>query len=303
MERIAVIGTGAMGTAIARRLIATGFQITVYDVRAEAVDPLLSAGAKRADRIADCTTSEAVLIVVANDRQVEEVITGPAGILNTLSDKMRPAIVILSTILPETVRRLGELCQAKGLDIMDAPVSGSHVAAESGNLSVMIGGAKETFEKLKSMFSVIGQRLYHVGGLGTGETVKLINNMIGVANMWLTIEALAAAVHSGLSLRTLLPIIDASSGSNFFIRNWAMAKEFLSDVARDPHSAQSNLSLSTKDLEHAQEQAKLSGHTSPLLAGFINGLRVLSPQYVVDQWSTVLDDINKSSTYRDPSFP
>jgi 3-hydroxyisobutyrate dehydrogenase len=293
MERVAVIGTGAMGAAIARRLLATGFETIVYDVRTEATDPLIALGAQRANRIVDCTAGEAVLVVVANDSQVEEVIAGSEGILNSLSEKMHPVIVVLSTVLPETVRRLGKLCQAKELEIMDAPISGSHVAAESGNLTVMIGGVKETLEEVKPVLSAIGQRLYHVGGLGNGETVKLINNMIGVTNMWLTIEALAAAVRGGLSLGTIIPIMDASSGTNFFTRNWAMAKTFLSDVAKDTGSAQSNLSLSTKDLEHAQELAGLSGQVSPLLAGFINGLKALTPQYVVDQWSVVLDDINK----------
>jgi 3-hydroxyisobutyrate dehydrogenase len=283
-----------MGAAIARRLLATGFETIVYDVRTEATDPLIALGAKRANRIADCTAGEAVLVVVANDSQVEEVIAGSEGVVDSLGEKMHPVIVVLSTVLPETVRRLGTLCRAKGLEIMDAPVSGSHVAAESGNLSVMIGGAKETFEQAKPVLSAIGQRLYHVGVLGNGEIVKLINNMVGVTNMWLTIEALATAARSGLSLQTVLPIMDASSGSNFFVRNWAMAKTFLSDVARNTDSAQSNLSLSTKDLEHAQEQAGLSGQVSPLLAGFINGLKALAPEYVVDQWSAVLGDISKT---------
>ncbi len=294
MSSVAVIGTGAMGTSIAGRLIATGFETTVYDVRAEALHPLLAAGAKRANGIADCARCEVVLIAVANDTQVEEVVTGPQGILNNLSEEVRPAILVVSTVLPETVRRLGGVCRIKGVDVMDSPVSGSHVAAKSGNLSIMIGGAKETLERVKPVLSAIGQRLYHVGGLGAGETVKLINNMIGVANIWLTIEALATAVRNELSLDVLLPIMDASSGGNYYIRNWATAKAFLSDVTKDFHSAQSNLSLSVKDLEHAQEQAELAGRASPLLAGLINGIKELTPQYVVDQWSKVLDAISKS---------
>jgi 3-hydroxyisobutyrate dehydrogenase-like beta-hydroxyacid dehydrogenase len=291
--KVAVIGTGAMGTSIAGRLMATGFETTVYDIRAEALHPLLAMGAKRAIRISDCTGSDVVLIVVANDAQVEDVITGPEGILHNLSGEINPVVVIVSTVLPETVRRLGELCRAKGIGVMDAPVSGSHVAAKSGDLSVMIGGTEETFERVKPVLSAIGRRLYHVGGLGAGETVKLINNMIGVANIWLTMEALATAVRNELSLDVLLPIMDASSGSNYYIRNWATARTFLSDVARDLSSAQSNLSLSTKDLEHAQEQAELAGQASPLLAGLIKGLKELTPQHVVDQWSKVLNAISK----------
>jgi 3-hydroxyisobutyrate dehydrogenase-like beta-hydroxyacid dehydrogenase len=288
MQRLALIGTGAIGTPIARCLIRAGFTTTVYDVRKEATEPLVAMGAKRADRVADCAASDAILIVVANDRQAEDVVTGPDGILSNLSAEVCPVIVVVSTVSPETVRHLGEQCRTKGVEIIDAPVSGSHVAAESGKLSVMIGGTKDTFEKMRPVLSAFGQRLYYVGELGAGEIVKLINNMVGVTNMWLTIEALATGVRSGVALDTLLPIMDASSGSNFFIRNWAMSKVFFSDFARDLDSARSNLSLSIKDLSHAQELAELSDHPSPLLAGIINALKELTPQSVVDQWAAVM---------------
>jgi 3-hydroxyisobutyrate dehydrogenase-like beta-hydroxyacid dehydrogenase len=289
MDKIALIGTGALGSPIARRLIRAGFATMIYDVREEALDPLVAMGAKRADSVAECTGSEAILIVVANDGQVEEVVTGPEGVLNNLSADMHPVVVVMSTVLPQTVRRIGEACRGKGLETMDAPVSGSHVAAESGNLSVMVGGTTVTFEKLKPVLSAIGRRLYHVGELGAGETVKLINNMIAVTNMWLTMEALASGVRSGLSLATLLSIIEASSGSNFYIRNWTMSKDFFSDIARDLDSAQNNLSLSAKDLKHAQALLESSGHPSALLAGIIKALGELTPQCVVDQWSAVLE--------------
>jgi 3-hydroxyisobutyrate dehydrogenase-like beta-hydroxyacid dehydrogenase len=288
MKTVAVIGTGAIGSPMARCLIRAGFTTTVYDVRKEAMEPLVAMGAKKADRVADCAGSDVVLIVVANDSQVEDVVAGPDGLLSNLSAEVRPVIVVASTVTPKTVRQLGEQCRTKGLDIIDAPVSGGHVAAESGNLSVMVGGSKDTFEKMKPVLSAFGQRLYYVGELGAGEIVKLINNMVGVANMWLTVEALATGVRSGLSLDTLLSIMDASSGSNYYIRNWPTAKVFFSDFARDLDSAQNNLLLSIKDLGHAQELAELSDHPSPLLSGIIKALKELTPQYVVDQWATAM---------------
>jgi 3-hydroxyisobutyrate dehydrogenase len=288
MEKVALIGTGVIGSPIARCLIRAGFTTTVCDVRKKATEPLVALGAKRADRAADCATSDAIIIVVANDTQVENVVTGPAGILSNLSAEVLPVIVVVSTVSPDTVRNLGEQCRSKGLEIIDAPVTGGHVAAETGELTIMIGGRKDTFEKMRPVLSTFGQRLDYVGELGAGETVKLINNMLGVANMWLTIEALATGVRNGLSLDTLLSILDAGSASNYYIRNWPRAKAFFSDFARDLDSAQNNLSLSTKDLRHANKLAELSNRPSPLVSGIIRGLEELTPQYVVDQWARVL---------------
>jgi 3-hydroxyisobutyrate dehydrogenase-like beta-hydroxyacid dehydrogenase len=287
-QRVAVIGTGAIGSPMARCLIRTGFSTTVYDVRREAVEPLMGMGAKGAESVADCADSDVIVIVVANDMQVEDVIAGPGGILNHLHQDVRPVLVIMSTVSPETVRRLGDLCRGKGVEIIDAPVSGGHVAAENGNLSVMVGGSKETFERMKPVLSVIGRRLYYIGELGAGETMKLVNNLIGVTNMFLTIEALAIGVRNGVPLDTLLSIIDTSSGSNFHTRNWPTAKAFFSDFAKNSDSARNNLSLCIKDLTHAQELAVLAKSQSPLLKGLIEALKEMTPEYLVDEWSTVV---------------
>jgi 3-hydroxyisobutyrate dehydrogenase len=284
-ERVAVIGTGQMGSAMARRLLGTGFSTTVYDIRKEAVDPLIAMGAKRAEKVADCVDCDAIVIVPASDSQVEEVVAGPEGILNHLHQSARPVLMIMSTVSPETVRRLGELCRKKGVQIIDAPISGGHVAAENGNLSIMIGGSKETFERMKPVLSTIGQRLYYIGGLGTGEVVKLINNLIGVTNMFLVIEALATGVRNGVPLDTLVSIIDTSSGSNFQTRNWKTSKAFLDDITKDIESAQRNLFLSIKDLTHAQELAEMVKGPSPLLKGIIGALKEMEPEYVVEQWA------------------
>jgi 3-hydroxyisobutyrate dehydrogenase-like beta-hydroxyacid dehydrogenase len=288
MERVAVIGTGAIGSPIARCLIRAGFSTTVYDVRREATEPLATVGAKQAEKVADCTEVHAILIVVANDSQVEEVVAGPGGILNNLGQDARPVVAVISTVSPETVRRLGAQCHVRGIEMIDAPVSGGHVAADSGNLSVMVGGDRKTFERMKPVLSAIGQRIYYVGKLGAGEVVKLTNNIIGVTNMFLTIEALATGVRNGVPLDTLLSIIDTSSGSNFHTRNWPLAKAFFSDFARDIDSARNNLSLSIKDLKHAQELAALAKGPSPLLKGLIAALEEMTPEYLFHEWRDVM---------------
>lgn len=284
MERVAVIGTGVIGSPIARCIIRAGYPTTVYDVRREAMEPLIALGARGAHSLSECAANQFIVIVVANDAQVEDVIS---AVLKDLGDA-RPLIAVMSTVSPATVRALGRQCRLKGVGLIDAPVSGGHVAAERGDLTIMAGGPTDIFETMRPVLSVIGTRIYHLGELGAGEVVKLTNNMIGVTNMFLTMEALAAGVRNGVSLDTLLSVIDVSSGSNSYIRNWPTSKLFFSDFARDMESAQSNLSLSKKDLTHARELAESFGRASPLLAHIIKALEEMEPQYVVDQWHSVL---------------
>jgi 3-hydroxyisobutyrate dehydrogenase len=286
-ERVSVIGTGAIGSPIARCLIRAGFSTTVYDIKKTAIEPLVGMGAKRAECIADCADNDVIIVIVANDNQVEDVVAGSEGIINHISEQANPVLVIMSTVSPKTVYRLGELCDKKNVDIIDAPISGGHVAAEKGNLSIMVGGNKEVFERIKHLLSVIGERLYYIGKLGAGETMKLVNNLIGVTNMFLTIEALSIGVRSGIPLDTLISVINTSSGSNFFTRNWSTSKAFFSDFAKNNDSAQNNLSLSIKDLSHAQELATLVYDQSPILKKLIEGLNEMMPEYLVNEWSAV----------------
>jgi 3-hydroxyisobutyrate dehydrogenase-like beta-hydroxyacid dehydrogenase len=123
--------------------------------------------------------------------------------------------------------------------------------------------------------------------------------MIAVTNMILTIEALATGVRSGMPLDVLLSIIDTSSGSNFYIRNWEMSKVFFSEIAKDFPNAQRNLSLCLKDLEHAQEIAAVSKHVSPFLRSVIDALKEMSPQYLVDQWATAIAEPHLREAMKD----
>jgi 3-hydroxyisobutyrate dehydrogenase-like beta-hydroxyacid dehydrogenase len=218
-------------------------QVTVFDARKEAMENLAAAGAKAAESVAGCTGNDAILIAVANDEQVEDVIAGPQGILDNLKGEMRPIIAVLSTVSPDTIRRMGDQCQSRGVQIIDAPVSGTHVAAESGNLTAMVGGSTDTIEVMRPVLSAVARKIYHVGVLGSGETVKLTNNMIGIINTFLTVEALALGIRNGVPVETLLPIIDASSG-NASLSEREMARSC--DFSKDLNAAQRNLSLCLK---------------------------------------------------------
>jgi 3-hydroxyisobutyrate dehydrogenase-like beta-hydroxyacid dehydrogenase len=287
MRRVAFIGTGAIGNPMAARLVWAGFNLTVYDVRKEAMKSLLDIGAEGAENLRACINNDLIIIMVANDKQVEDVIFGKEGILENLPDDAHPIIAVMSTVAPDTVKRIGEKCLAMGVPIIDAPVSGSHIAAATGNLSVMVGGAVDIFEQVKPVLSAIGRNIYHVGDLGAGETLKLVNNVLGVSNIFLTVEAIAIGVRNGIPIETLIPIIERSSGSNFYIKNWEIGKAFFSDFSRNLDTARSNLSLCIKDLEHALDLAGCPLE-SPLLTTILNVLKEMRPSDILVRFSKAL---------------
>lgn len=290
MKKIAFIGVGGIGNPMAKCLIRSGFNLVVYDVRKAAMNNLLAMGATAAANLSECAANEAIVVMVANDAQVEEVVCGSGGILDSLPAGAHPIVTVMSTIAPTTVKRIGALCQIKGIDIMDAPVSGTHIAAEHGKLSIMVGGSERTLEIMRPVLAAMAKNIYHAGGLGAGEAAKLVNNILGVTNMFLTIEALEVGIINGLSLEKLLSIVETSSGTNFYIKNWVMAKDFYSYFSQDRPTAEILLSLCLKDLEHAYELEKASNYDSPLLRNIIGSFKEFTPEYVMHHWNRLMNE-------------
>ena len=284
MKEIAFIGVGTIGNPMAKCLLRANFKLTVYDVRAEAMVNLFALGAKKAKHLSECALSDAVVVMVANDEQVEDVISGPEGILEKLPAGKHPVIIIMSTVSPDTVKRMGEKCRAKGLLIADAPVSGGHIAAELGDLSIMVGCERNVYETIKPLLSTMGKNLYYAGELGSGEIAKVCNNILGLTGIFLTMDVLETAVRNGLKIETILSIIESSTGSNFATRNWDFAKRFCSHYSKDLPTAQGCLYLCVKDVEHFKEVAELSKHTSALVNHIVSAFREIGPEYLIEHW-------------------
>lgn len=290
MERVAFIGVGNIGNPMAKCLIKANFKLTVYDIRKEAMENLLAMGAKRAESLSECALNEAIIMMVANDEQVEQVISGPAGILQGLFAEAHPIVVVMSTVLPQTIRKMAEKCAEKNLDLIDAPVSGTNIAAEQGNLSIMVGGSQKIFEIMKPVFLAMGKNIYHVGDLGAGEVVKISNNILGITNMFLALEALDIGVHNGVPIEILSSIIETSSGSNFFTRNWGIGKAFYAHYSKDLPITKLLLDLCLKDLEHAQHLAEFSEVSSPLLNKIINAFKEFNAENVRSRWHQLIQN-------------
>ena len=255
-DGVGFIGLGNMGRPMALNLAKRGVPLVVHDIDATKIVPLRERGAKVADSPAEVAeASRRTIVMVETTAQAEAVIAGERGIVRTAG---RGHIVIcMSTIDPFALRRLAEALSARGVAMVDAPVSGGTERATSGELSIIAGGDRTTFEACVDLFTVMGTKVFHVGGLGQGLAMKLVNNMLIQVNRVAVAEALVMGVKAGLDPKTIYEVIRVSTGtSNAFERGVPKI------LSRD-FSATGTIDISFKDQELETAFAKQLG--APLL--------------------------------------
>ncbi|MBI2217309.1 MAG: NAD(P)-dependent oxidoreductase [Candidatus Rokubacteria bacterium] len=211
---VGFIGLGNMGRPMALNLVKHGFALVVNDVDPRALEPLRDRGATvaaSAERVA--AASERTIVMVETTAQAESVIAGEQGIVRGAG----PGHIVLcmSTIDPFVARRLGDMLAGRGIAMLDAPVSGGTARAASGELSIIAGGDAATFEACRDVFRAMGTNLFHVGALGQGLAMKLVNNMLIQVNRVAVAEALVMGVKAGLDPRTIYDVIRVSTGTSF----------------------------------------------------------------------------------------
>ena len=209
---IGFIGTGNMGNPMARNLVKVGHQLTVYDLKREAAVNLLDMGATWVDTPREAVPgNEVVFTSLPTSRDVEAVVLGENGILAGATPGS--LYVDLSTNSPTVIRRIHQVCQEKGVIVMDAPVSGGVYGAAAGTLAVMVGGDEAIFNRIKPVLDAIGSHVVYCGLIGSGMVCKICNNMISMGAGVLLAEALTLGVKAGVDLAILADVIANSSGS------------------------------------------------------------------------------------------
>lgn len=187
--KIGFIGTGIMGRPMALNLMSAGHQLSVYGRRFDTVEPLLVAGALGKGTPSDlASVCDVIFTVVHDTKDVEEVILGNRGIIH--GARPGTAVVDMSTISPSATRNIAQQLEARGVEMLDAPVSGGEAGAKSGTLSIMVGGKPEVFNRIKPLFEILGQNIVHVGDHGAGQVVKACNQIV----VSLTFEGVAEAI-------------------------------------------------------------------------------------------------------------
>ena len=222
--QIGFIGIGIMGRPMTLNLLKAGYDVTIYARHTEKpeVQEVLKAGARLAPSSrAVAIASEVVITMVPNSAQVEEVVAGPNGIL----DGVRKGLIIIdmSTISPTTSRKMAEAAAAKGAYFLDAPVSGGSQGAEAGTLTIMVGGERDAFERVLPVLEAMGKKenIVYVGPSGSGEIIKLVNNMLVGTIAAATAEAFVLGVKAGADVDAMTKIISISTGAS-----WQLSHQF-----------------------------------------------------------------------------
>jgi len=249
--KVGFIGLGVMGKRMSMNVLKGGHELTVSDLNKDAVKDLVDAGAKEAGTAAEAAEGKDIIFTsLPNSAIVEAVILGKDGLLQ--GSKEGTIIVDLSSITPKAIQNIAKKANEKGVQVLDAPVSGGSAGAEKGTLTIMVGGNKQAFEKVLPVLECIGTKVIHVGeAVGSGDTVKLVNNLLLGANMVAVSEALALGVKAGLKPEIMYDIISQSSGSSY-----ALTAKYKNFIAKGNFEPGFTIDLQYKDLQLAIDTAK-----------------------------------------------
>jgi 3-hydroxyisobutyrate dehydrogenase len=255
-ERVGFIGLGIMGRGMAANLLRAGFPLTAWNRTPERTEPLGAAGAAVAANPAElAATSDIVITCVSDTPDVEAVILGPQGVIHGI----RPGslVIDMSTISPQATRSIAAALAERGVDMLDAPVSGGSEGAAQGTLSIMVGGEAAALQRAMPILQAMGKRITHVGPHGAGQTVKLVNQVLVVGNCLAMCEALLLAQAGGVDLaRTLEAVSGGAAGS------WMLSQRGPQILARDWRPG-FTIALQQKDLRLVLETADQQGVPLP----------------------------------------
>jgi 2-hydroxy-3-oxopropionate reductase len=206
MKKVGFIGLGIMGKPMAKNLVKAGFSLVVYDVRKETMEELVKAGASRANSSREVAEqADVIIIMVPDSPEVREVVQGKNGLLEGV--KAGSVVIDMSSINPLASQEIAKELKRKGVEMLDAPVSGGEPGAVQGTLAIMVGGEERVFNESFAILKAMGKTIVHVGRIGAGGFTKLVNQIIVALNIAAVGEALTLGVKAGLDPQTIYQAI------------------------------------------------------------------------------------------------
>ncbi len=249
-ERIGFIGVGVMGKPMATNLMKAGYALTVFDLNPNPLKELQARGATIAHSSKEVgSQAQIVITMLPNSGDVEKVLLKENGVIEGL--KSNSIVVDMSTIDPSVSKSIAKTLAGKSMKMLDAPVSGGQKGAEDGTLTIMVGGDKDVFEACSPIFKAMGQNIFYCGPNGTGEIVKIVNNLLAATNRAVSAEGLALGVKAGADFKVLYDVICTSTGQSRSLQFTSAGKPFKGDY--EPGFA---AELMHKDLGLAMNLAK-----------------------------------------------
>lgn len=233
---IGFIGLGKMGLPMAKRILAAGYELVVYDTSAEPLQEMERHKARVAKSPAMLGEyAEHIILMLPNSQIVRNVVSGDQGLLSSLSKGS--TIIDMSTSNPLATRALAPEVEQKGVSLLDAPVSGGVPKAEDGSLTIMVGGDEDRYVDVLPVLKTMGTHIVHVGPLGSGHTIKVLNNMLSATHFLATVEILSAGMSMNIQPDKMLEVINTSTGRNlsseYKVPNFILNRKFDSNFSMD----------------------------------------------------------------------
>lgn len=248
IRKVGFIGLGIMGLPMARNLMKAGFDLTVYNRTRSRTDALAAEGAKVASSPkAAAAEAGAVVCIVTDTPDVEAVLLGQEGVIHSA----RPGTVVIdmSTISPKATRRMAEALRARGIGMLDAPVSGGDIGAQKGTLTIMVGGEASDFDRARPLFEAMGKTITHMGPSGSGQSTKLCNQVLVAIHLMAVSESLLLARKSGLDPSLAIQVLTGGAANSWSLQNLGPR------IAAGDHAPGFMVKLLLKDLKLIREAA------------------------------------------------
>jgi 3-hydroxyisobutyrate dehydrogenase-like beta-hydroxyacid dehydrogenase len=247
---IGFVGIGKMGSRMANRLLEAGHNLTVNDINPGAARPFLERGVKWADTPkAVAAACPLVITMLPGPPQIEQVVYSTEGLM--AGWKKGDIYIDMSTSLPGTTRKVAADALKLGVDMLDAPVTGGAPWAETGTLTIMVGGAPEVYQKVVGILGHMGKKVLHMGDSGCGNITKLVNNLISLTCTLVNAEAFVIGVKAGVDTRKLFDAVTAGSGNNFQLQEvWSRT------ILTGNFEPEFELGLAAKDVSLAMALAR-----------------------------------------------
>ena len=285
-KKIGFIGLGNMGMPMSKNLVKSGYKLTVFDMNSKVVDELVAVGAAKGanpKEVAD--KSDIVILSLPNSKIIESVVCSENGAAEGLT--IGNILIDMSSAGPSSTRKISGILKAKGVDMLDAAISGGPAGAAERKMSIMVGGQKDVFEKYRSVLDDLGNNVFLVGEIGAGHTLKSVNNLLYGAIFVATCEAIVLGTKAGLDPKIMIDVISKSAG-----RNFAVDVKFKNNVLNRDFNPGFSLDLLHKDMAIALKLAQelkypisLCSYAQDVLTeGQINGMGIMDHTAVVKKY-------------------
>ena len=288
--KVGFIGLGHMGKHMAAAVLRAGYELTIHDIRPEAAEDPLLAGARWADTPrATAAASDVLITSLPGPEQVDAVVLGPDGVLSGL----RPGTfyIDMSTSTPGEMRKIADAAAERSVQTVDAPVAGGMRGARNATLTIMAGGTEEAYQACLPVLRAMGEKIFLVGGVGAGHVAKLVNNMMTIINGLTAMEAMVVGAKAGLDVERLLEVVEAGTGSSFSLN---VLRYVIFRGNFDP--AKFALSLAAKDLRIAVEYAEELGVQMSVVPHAAEALAEAMQHGLADRdWSSYITLIEESA--------